>query len=671
MNSIYYLVYLFPLLSFLFALLIAIFSTKTKEYSMVSKAIEYSSLVFSFFALLVTSTQLLEIFDTGKTLSDSFFWANTGTREINILIKIDSLTAFFQFLVSFIVFAVHIYSLVYIKTEIKTKKIFYYGILGLFVFAMQFLLAQDNLILFFVFWELIGLASFLLIDFDKTESSSRASTKAFLLNRLGDVGLLITIALLFNYSLSISQLKNIFVSIPYSTQVIISIGILLAVFVKSGQFPFSTWLFDAMEAPTSISALLHAATMVAAGIYLLIRMEFVFQEIEIIKTILLFVAIFSAIFSAFSAYFTINLKQQLAASTVSQLGFMVIAVGVGAWQAAVLHLFTHAFFKATLFLGAGFLIEKNRTKQMSEMGKNNYKKLPFFFVFYGMALLSLVGFPLTSGFLSKEWILKETLSNYFVIGMGLFLATFLTAFYGGRQLQSLFFNKKENDKTKENFISKKQKWLWYLPLILLFGGSFWFAFSFYPLKPDKSYWIKQLPELFSTAPESFRVWLPISVTCLTILGLSLGFSKKLNEKLIEIEFLSKIKNYFLWQDSFFILCFWKPITQTAFYTAQTKPPLNTQKIVGFWIHIASILSLFDRKVDSIINNFSKLIVVLGHFLAWLDKYIVDFITHFVVFLINYLGKYLKNLQNGKVQFYLLIVISVLIFILIYLITLFN
>ncbi|WP_338760340.1 proton-conducting transporter membrane subunit [Bernardetia sp. ABR2-2B] len=663
MNPIYFLVYLFPLLSFLITFLSAIFFSKAKEDTVSKKSIEYIALGFSFFALLATSTQLFEVFTTNKILSDSFLWANTGTREIKILLKIDSLTAFFQFSVSLIVFAVHIYSLAYIKI----KKTFYYGVLGLFVFAMQFLLAQDNLILFFVFWELIGLASFLLIDFDKTEKSARASTKAFLLNRLGDVGLLISIALLFEFSLSISELRTIFISIPYSTKVIISIGILLAAFVKSGQFPFSTWLFDAMEAPTSISALLHAATMVAAGVYLLIRLEFVFEEVKIISEILVWVALFSAIFSALSAYFITNLKQQLAASTVSQLGFMTIAVGVGAWQAAVLHLFTHAFFKATLFLGAGFLIEKNGTKELIKMGKDNYKKLPSFFIVYGFALAALVGLPPTSGFLSKEWILKEALSNHFFIGVGLLIATFLTAFYGGRQLQLLFFNDNENDKINQNSISKNQKLLWYLPLVLLFMGSFWFAFSFQPLKPDESYWIEQLPKLFSNAPEYIKVWLPILAAFLTFLGLTLGFSKKLNQRIIEIEFLPQVKNYFLWQDKFFILCFWKPITQIALLTTQKEPPITTQKFAEFWRHIASICSLFDRKLDSFIDRFSKIIVVLGYFLAWVDKYIIDFATHFFVFVIDYAGKQLKNLQNGKVQFYLLIVISVFIYLLFWLI----
>ncbi|AFM03900.1 NADH:ubiquinone oxidoreductase subunit 5 (chain L)/multisubunit Na+/H+ antiporter, MnhA subunit [Bernardetia litoralis DSM 6794] len=662
MNAIYFLIYLFPLLSFLFALLNAIFSTSKRENKFPKKAIEYFALTFSFFALLVTSTQLFEVFNTGKTLSDSFFWTNTGTREINILIKIDAITAFFQFSISLIVFAVHIYSLVYIKT----KKLFYYGILGLFVFAMQFLLAQDNLILFFIFWELIGLSSFLLIDFDKTDNSSHSSTKAFLLNRVGDVGFLIAIALLFNYSLSISELKTIFISIPSSTKVIISIGILLAALVKSGQFPFSTWLFDAMEAPTSISALLHAATMVAAGIYLLIRMEFVFQEVKFIAQILLWIVLFSTIFSALTAYFTTNIKQQLAASTVSQLGFMAIAVGVGAWQAAVLHLFTHAFFKATLFLGAGFLIKKNGTKELVQMGKNNYKTLPLFFVIFGFALAALVGFPFTSGFLSKEWILKETLSNQFFIGIGLFMATFLTAFYAARQLQSLFFNKEESNNTKEKFISNSKKWFWYLPLILLFGGSFWFVFSPNPFHPSENYWLKDLPKLVSKAPPYFEIVLPVLAIFLTILGFVLGFSKKLNQKLIGIEFLLNIKSYFLWQDKFFILCFWKPITQTAFLIAHTKPPITTQKIAEFWINTAFVISIFDKKIDSFIDKFSKLIVVCGYFWTWIDKYIVDFITHFVVFLINYAGKNLKTLQNGKVQFYILIVISVLIIALIYL-----
>ncbi|WP_338793577.1 proton-conducting transporter membrane subunit [Bernardetia sp. MNP-M8] len=656
MNSIYFLVYLFPLFSFLFSLLSSIFFSAKKETDYSKKKVEYAALIFSFFALLATSTQLFEIFNTEKIIENSFVWANTGTREINILIKIDSLTAFFQFVISLIVFAVHIYSLAYIKN----KKTFYYGVLGLFVFAMQLLLAQDNLVLFFVFWELIGLASFLLIDFDKTKSSSRASTKAFLLNRIGDVGLLIAIALLFEYSLSISDLKNIFVTLPSSSKLLISIGILLAALVKSGQFPFSTWLFDAMEAPTSISALLHAATMVAAGIYLLIRMEFVFEEVKIITEILVWIALFSTIFSALAAYFTTNLKKELAASTVSQLGFMAIAVSVGAWQAAVLHLFTHAFFKATLFLGAGFLIEKNGTKEMSEMGNTNYKKLPLFSVIYIFALAALVGFPLTSGFLSKEWILKETLSNHFFVGIGLFIATFLTAFYGGRQLQPLFFNEEDNDNSNKKIISTSKKWFWYLPLILLFVGSFWFAFSLHPLKPDESYWLKQLPKLFSHAPHHFKIWLPILAIFLTVIGLILGFSKKINKRLNQIEFIASIKNYFLWQDKFFILCFWKPMTQVAYLTAQKQSVVTTQKFANLWVGIAAILSLLDRKLDSFVDTFSKITVVSGYFLAWTDKYIVDFMTHFVVFLINYTGKQLKSLQNGKVQFYLFIVVSILV-----------
>ena len=609
MNSIYYLVYLFPLLSFLFALLIAIFSTKTKEYSMVSKAIEYSALVFSFFALLVTSTQLLEIFDTGKTLSDSFFWANTGTREINILIKIDSLTACFQFVVSLVVFAVHIYSLVYIKK----KKVFYYGILGLFVFAMQFLLAQDNLVLFFVFWELIGLASYLLIDFDKTSSSSRSSTKAFLINRVGDVGLLIAVALLFNYSLSISELKTLFVSLPYSTKLIISIAIFVAAFVKSGQFPFS-WLADAMEAPTSISALLHAATMVAAGIYLLIRMEFVFYEMKVVADVMVYVALFSAVFSALSSYFTTNLKKELAASTVSQLGFMAIAVGVGAWQAAVLHLFTHAFFKATLFLGAGFMIQKHGSKEMAEMGKMNYKKFPVLFILHGVAILALIGFPFTSGFLSKEWILKTVFGKHFFVGIGLLLATFLTAFYAARQLQPLFFNKTDNDKSKESYFSKNQKLLWYVPLALLFLGSFWFAFSLDPIKADKSYWIKYLPKLyshvpsyFSPIPKQFKTWLPIIATLITVLGFIVGFPKKLNEKIKKIKILSNFEYFFLWQDRFFVYCFWKPITQTAFFAANSvslKEIPNSISTKSYY-YLGFVLSILDRKLDNFIDNFSK------------------------------------------------------------------
>ncbi len=631
-------------------------SSKNQTYT---KIIEYVALGCSFFALGMTSMQLFEVFTTGKILSTSFVWANVGSKQINIQIRIDSLTAFFQFLVSLVVFVVHIYSLVYIKE----KKRFYYGVLGLFVFAMQLLVAQDNLILFFVFWELVGLASYLLIDFGKTENSSRASTKSFLLNRLGDIGLLVTIALLFEHSLTISELKTVFTTLPFYTQLIISIGILLAALVKSGQFPFSTWLFDAMEAPTSISALLHAATMVAAGIYLLVRTEFVFEEVTLISQILVWLALFSLLFSALAAYFTANLKQQLAASTVSQLGFMAIAVGVGAWQAAVLHLFTHAFFKATLFLGAGFLIEKNSTKEMAEMGKNNYKALPLFFIMYGMALAALVGLPLTSGFLSKEWILKETLANNFLIGGILFLATFLTAFYGGRQLQLLFFNDKENN--KDDTIEKK--WSWYLPLLLLFMGNFWFLFAFHPLHPDESYWLSRFPRLFSEVPQTIKIWLPVFATLITLLGVFLGFSKRLNEKLIRVQTLVQIKNYFHQQDRFFILLFWKPITNTALIVAQKQPLFTTNKLANIWIRVASILFVFDRKIDSLIDSFSKIIVVAGYFSAWIDKYIVDFVTHLVVFIINYAGKYLKSLQSGKVQFYILIVISILTFALLYLI----
>ncbi|MDB5110651.1 MAG: NADH-quinone oxidoreductase subunit, partial [Mucilaginibacter sp.] len=360
-------------------------------------------------------------------------WFTIGDSKLYAGILLNNLSVLMLLLVSVIALPVHIYSTAYMKSDERYKRYFTY--LSLFCFSMLALVVADNLVLFYGFWELVGFSSYLLIGFWFTkESAVQANKKAFIMNRIGDVGLLIALLILFAqyHTFDIDQLfsdrglvsqsvikAGLWISpistIPAVWQYVACAGIFLGVAAKSAQFPLHTWLPDAMEGPTSVSALIHAATMVAAGVFLLGRVYPMFTPVEL--TILAAIGCFTAFMAATIALTQNDLKRILAYSTISQLGYMIMAMGIGAYASSLFHLVTHAFFKCLLFLAAGIVIH-----QMQHIKEDNdlnidpqnilnmgglRKKMPLTFITAVIGSLALIGLPLTSGYLSKDGILIQ------------------------------------------------------------------------------------------------------------------------------------------------------------------------------------------------------------------------------------------------------------------------
>jgi len=391
----------------------------------------------------------------------SFTWLDMGSFSISLGLLVDNITVIMLLVVALISTCTHIFSLEYLKGDIRYSR--YYAYLGLFTFSMNGIVLSNNLMSMYMSWELVGVSSFLLIGhwFEK-ESAANAAKKAFLTNRVGDIGFFIGIMLIYT-AIGSFAFGDIFEGVSSglisgTTLTFAGVGLFLGAMGKSSQFPLHIWLPDAMEGPTPVSALMHAATMVAAGVYLSVR---IFPILT--PDALLFVAYiggFTAIFAATIAITQNDIKKVLAYSTVSQLGYMILAVGTGVYTAAFFHLLTHAMFKANLFYGSGSVIhsmhhalhEKHDhttdPQDMRNMGglKN---KMPVTYWSMLVSTLAIAGVPLFSGFLSKDAILAGTLSfafkhpEHFLLPIFGFGAAAITAFYMFRMIFLTFHGKSQ------------------------------------------------------------------------------------------------------------------------------------------------------------------------------------------------------------------------------------
>ncbi|UHA75674.1 NADH-quinone oxidoreductase subunit L [Paenibacillus sp. 481] len=375
----------------------------------------------------------------------SFNWLSFGDIRLEFGFDVTNLNALMLVIVTFVSTLVNVYSKGYMNGD--ERQTVFYAYIALFTSSMLGLVLSPNLLQLYIFWELVGVCSFLLVGFWYERPAARAAAKkAFIVTRIGDVGLFIAILLLFwhmpNHALDFTSISNVFASTDVMAQQGISAGlatwIASLIFVgavgKSGQFPLHTWLPDAMEGPTPISALIHAATMVAAGVYLVARTFDIFHMSPTAMTIVAAVGGFTAIFAATIGIAQRDIKRVLAYSTVSQLGYMMMALGLGAVTAGIFHLFTHAFFKALLFLGAGSVIHAVHTQDMFQMGGLGRKMKVTAWTF-AIGALALSGIPPFSGFWSKDAILTVAWNEnklLFVVGV---VAAFFTALYMAR----LFF----------------------------------------------------------------------------------------------------------------------------------------------------------------------------------------------------------------------------------------
>lgn len=390
-----------------------------------------------------------EVSDPSLT-SNVFEWFNFGGLQIAFELRIDKLSGLLVMIITGIGTLIHIYSTSYMHDEVCVGR--YFSYLNLFCFNMLLLVMGNNLPLLFFGWEGVGLCSYLLIGFWYSDTEkANAGKKAFIVNRIGDLGFLIGMFLLFGElgTLSLTEISMLLKNPEVLAKIAPSATLIcLSLFVgatgKSAQIPLYVWLPDAMSGPTPVSALIHAATMVTAGVYMIARLNPLFELSEVALSVIAHVGAITALFAGSIAVAQTDIKKVLAYSTVSQLGFMFLACGVGAYQTAVFHLMTHAFFKALLFLGSGSVIHACSGEQdMTKMGGLK-KYLPHTHLTMLVGSLAISGIPFFSGFFSKDEILYSSIalpngvSYLFLIGV---LTACLTAFYTGRMMSLTFYGK--------------------------------------------------------------------------------------------------------------------------------------------------------------------------------------------------------------------------------------
>lgn len=375
-------------------------------------------------------------------------------------LQVDALAIWMTMIITGIGSLIHIFSMGYMKGDPGFYKFFTY--LNLFIFSMLILVLGSSYFMLFFGWEGVGICSYLLIGFhynDKQKGmlNTLAARKAFVMNRIGDLGLLIGCFLLINQfgSLDYAVIAEKMKTVSISTDSIAIIGITLCLFIaatgKSAQIPLFTWLPDAMAGPTPVSALIHAATMVTAGIYLVVRSNFLFELAPYTQHIILYIGLATSLVAAFIAMRQNDIKKVLAYSTVSQLGLMFVALGLGSYTVAIFHVTTHAFFKALLFLGSGSIIHANHHEQdITKMGGLK-KYMPVTHLVFLLGTLAIAGFPLLSGFFSKDEILAAGFSHGPIIFGLLILSASLTAIYMFRMYFLVFFGSFRGDHhTKEH-----------------------------------------------------------------------------------------------------------------------------------------------------------------------------------------------------------------------------
>ncbi len=484
-------------------------------------------------------------------------WINSGSLDVNWSMKIDALSSVMLVVVTSVSALVHIYSIGYMSHDPHKPRFMAY--LSLFTFAMLMLVTSDNFIQLFFGWEGVGLCSYFLIGFwFKKETANAAAIKAFVVNRVGDFGFALGIFLIFylfgtvNYSevfeqiLSIIDKELVFLGIEVNAINLICILLFVGAMGKSAQILLHTWLPDAMEGPTPVSALIHAATMVTAGVFLVVRCSPIYEYSELALNIITIVGMSTAFFAASVALVQNDIKKIIAYSTCSQLGYMFFAAGVGAYNVAMFHLFTHAFFKALLFLGSGSVIHAFKDEQnINNMG-GVWKKLPYTYALMIIGTLALTGFPLLSGFYSKDAIiefayLRGNTTGFYAAGIGIFTA-FLTSIYSWRLMFKTFHGEYNNKNIKIEE-THESPFVMIAPLILLSIGAVFAGYAFKELfigyEAANNFWKDSIFFLEPLSKDHPPFWFLILTPTLVILSIPIAYylfikNKKLPEQIVTI-----------------------------------------------------------------------------------------------------------------------------------------
>ncbi|RLA72786.1 MAG: NADH-quinone oxidoreductase subunit L [Epsilonproteobacteria bacterium] len=542
--------------------------------------------------------------------SKLFEWINLGEMDISVAFMVDRLSVVMLSFITFVGTAIHVYAVGYMKGDPGFGK--FMSFFNLFMGSMLLLILADNPIIMFIGWELVGLCSYLLIGFYyKDPANVKAANKAFILNRIGDFGFIMALALLFlaleGNGYTFAAIEANLSMVDLSLLSLIGILLFVGAMGKSAQLPLYVWLPDAMAGPTPVSALIHAATMVTAGVYMVARFAFLYNEIPQVGEFIAIIGVTTALFAAVIAIYQNDIKKILAYSTMSQLGYMFVAVGLGAYSSGIFHVFTHAFFKALLFMGAGAVIlALHHEQNIFKMGGLR-KHLKLVYITMFIATLAISGIPPFAGFFSKDAILASAFASehYVIWGIGT-LTALLTAFYMFRMLFIVFFGDEDN-KSKLEPLSKTITY----PLVVLAFGSATAGF----LGVNEAYGGDNLFSSFLALPDkalhlshSSEYMLGALNVLMGLIGMGLAYKLfALNPKEPTGDSL------------------WQRLAINKFYVDEVYEALLVQPLLQ--------MSLFFDKV--------------------IDQKLFDGVVNYSVYGYRHAGSLFAQLQNGKVRYYAL------------------
>jgi NADH-quinone oxidoreductase subunit L len=694
------LIWLIPLPPILAFAIIILFTNRSK---VLSHSVAIGAALLAWLGAMLVFVQALGVPNLGRQpFTSSINWIPTGDTWLKIGVLVDPLSAVVLFFVVWTVLMIFLYSVGYHNfgqpagdhdhpglpphgavinehghqhavPSIEPMYSRFFAFICLFAFGMLVLVLSDNLLTLFVGWEIMGLCSYLLIGFWFAKPSARnAAVKAFMTTRIGDVFMLLGIAFIYSATGSLSyhdifqpQVLHTLATVPTPILGLSAAGLMgLLLFIgtigKSAQFPLHVWLPDAMEGPTPVSAMIHAATMVSAGVYMVIRMFPLISLDPHTMTFMAFIGAFTALFAATIAVAQNDIKRVLAYSTISQLGFMIAALGAGAYVAAAFHLVTHAFFKALLFLGSGSVIHgmehgilhtgKHEVdpQNMFNMGGLR-RKMPITFWTFLIGGFALAGFPLvTAGFWSKDEILASTINGHVAVFLTLAIAAFLTAFYTMRQITLTFLGEPRTDVADH---AQETKWTMTTPLIVLaiFAvAAGWSGISeHFPLigglLPN---WFHEfvgstLAETPEAAPFS---WIPLLTSLVVALGgLLVGWLVYRNVTALEDDALQV------------------PVLKNKWYIDEIYSVVFIRPAI--WFSEVFVSEWMDKGViDGILHGFGKAATAIGSTLR--TRFDVPVINGFfgdgTSKVVKSAGSKLRPIQSGRIQQYMVLSLIVLI-----------
>ncbi|MFB3895596.1 MAG: NADH-quinone oxidoreductase subunit L [bacterium] len=636
-----YLIPLFPLLAFTIIILYG--KRMPKLSAFISIAAIFGSFLISLWSFIGTVQ--------GQTINTSLgTWLTFGNYQLQFGFMVDPLTAMMLMVVTFIGMLIQIYSTGYMHGDPRYSRFFAY--MSLFTFAMLGLVLANNFAGIFIFWELVGLCSYLLISFwfERTEAAN-AGKKAFITTRIGDTGFLIGIFILFyaTGTLQFSELTESVVNQGGHLLTIAAILIFCGAVGKSAQFPLHVWLPDAMEGPTPVSALIHAATMVAAGVYLVARSFILFHFHQEAMQVVMYIGTITAFMAATIAMVQNDIKRVLAYSTISQLGYMMLGLGVGGYTAGSFHLMTHAFFKALLFLGAGSVIHGTGMQDIRELG-GLFSKMKTTAITFLVACLAIAGIPPLSGFWSKDEILLEAYRSghigIYLIGT---VTAFITAFYMFRLFFLTFTGKARN----HNIHAHESPKVMTVPLTLLAIAA---AFIGLPGSPVMGNWFQNYIHFGNEHSEPSMLVMAISIlVALAGIGIAyLAYGKKV-PAISTSAIAGKV-----------------PFLYNLLHNKYYFDELYDYIIIRPFLRLTKVAFAFDQLIiDGTVNGVAWVSILISKLDNLIDIYIVDGLVNASGWITQFFSRIFRKTQTGIIQNYtLLVIFGLAIIILVKLISIF-